>query len=183
LDGVLVNLEKEYYRITGVNLSEADEYYNYNTDAVWKIPKQYPSFWSSLPKTEYCNDLMEFINVIASVKNVYILSSYVENYENCTTEKRRWVRNNLMIPQENVHIVKRSEKKLFAYNSIDDCPNVLIDDYKKNIDEWTEHGGLGILHSDINNTIILLNESFKKTIQHNIRKKYIKDKHNEQQKT
>ena len=32
-------------------------------------------------------------------------------------------------------------------------PNILIDDYMKNIREWEAAGGIGILHTDASSTI------------------------------
>ena len=42
-------------------------------------------------------------------------------------------------------LVLRDQKKNFAMTS-DGKPNVLIDDYQKNIDEWEAAGGIGITH-------------------------------------
>ena len=32
-------------------------------------------------------------------------------------------------------------------------PNILIDDYMKNINEWEARGGIGIHHTDVGKTI------------------------------
>jgi hypothetical protein len=45
----------------------------------------------------------------------------------------------------------RSQKKDFA--TTDEKPNVLIDDYDKNIREWEAKGGIGIHHTDVGKTI------------------------------
>ena len=45
----------------------------------------------------------------------------------------------------------RSQKQKFA--TTDGKPNVLIDDYKKNIREWEAKGGIGILHTNVIKTI------------------------------
>jgi len=50
-----------------------------------------------------------------------------------------------------IHLVKRAQKKDYA--TTDDKPNVLIDDYIKNIREWEAKGGIGILHTDVGKTI------------------------------
>ena len=37
-----------------------------------------------------------------------------------------------------------------------DKPNVLIDDYIKNINEWEAKGGIGVHHTDVSKTISIL---------------------------
>ena len=46
----------------------------------------------------------------------------------------------------------RSQKQAFAKNR-DGEPNVLIDDYMKNIKEWEAKGGIGIHHTNVGKTI------------------------------
>jgi len=48
-------------------------------------------------------------------------------------------------------LVLRSQKK--SYATTDEKPNVLIDDFDKNIREWQAAGGIGILHTDVGKTI------------------------------
>ena len=45
----------------------------------------------------------------------------------------------------------RSEKQQYAMTN--GKPNVLIDDYIKNIREWEAKGGIGIHHTDVGKTI------------------------------
>lgn len=58
-------------------------------------------------------------------------------------DKRTWVRKYLS-PTVKTNIVLRREKR--DYCTGPDC--VLIDDFDMNIDEWREHGGIGILFTD-----------------------------------
>ena len=46
----------------------------------------------------------------------------------------------------------RSQKQAFA-KDIDGEPNVLIDDYIKNIKEWEAKGGIGILHTSVSKSM------------------------------
>ena len=43
--------------------------------------------------------------------------------------------------------MQRSQKQHFAKQS-DGTPNILIDDFQKNINEWQHAGGIGILYVD-----------------------------------
>jgi hypothetical protein len=53
---------------------------------------------------------------------------------------------------EHVYLVAREEKQKFAVNA-DGTPNLLIDDYEKNIKEWVAKGGIGVRHINSMNTI------------------------------
>ena len=52
-------------------------------------------------------------------------------------------------PQK-VNLVKRREKKLFAKRG---KPAILIDDYEKNVRDFTMSGGIGIHHTNTSKTI------------------------------
>ena len=45
----------------------------------------------------------------------------------------------------------RSQKQQYAVT--DGKPNILIDDYMKNIKEWENKGGIGVHHTDPRKTI------------------------------
>ena len=62
--------------------------------------------------------------------------------------KVQWCQNNLDISKSQVNVVQRREKKNFAGKNI-----ILIDDHKKNIREWENAGGTGVLHINTNSTI------------------------------
>ena len=63
----------------------------------------------------------------------------------------KWLKKNTKFKRGNIHLVLRAQKKDYA--TTDDKPNVLIDDYKKNITEWVSAGGIGILHKDVGKTM------------------------------
>lgn len=154
LDGVLVDLDKGYERETGIPLSEGDKFYNYDHSKFWEEPKKNPTFWRDLPKMQ---DADLLINYIKNLKNdTFILSASVRDYVDCSTQKREWVDLHTPFSMEYVHIVRRSEKRLFATSK--SIANILIDDYEKNIEEWNYHGGIGILHTSSINTINTLQE-------------------------
>jgi len=49
------------------------------------------------------------------------------------------------------NLVKREDKQKFAMT--DGKPNVLIDDYLKNITQWEAKGGIGVYHTEVGKTI------------------------------
>ena len=63
----------------------------------------------------------------------------------------KWLKKNTGFKRGNIHLVLRAQKKDYA--KTDEKPNVLIDDYDKNIREWEGKGGIGIHHTDVGKTI------------------------------
>ena len=62
-----------------------------------------------------------------------------------------WARTNLGLSAPKINLVKRVQKQLYAKVLGD--PAILIDDYKKNVDQFTQRGGIGIHHTSTSNTI------------------------------
>ena len=61
--------------------------------------------------------------------------------------------------------MQRQDKKQFARDGRDGRPNVLIDDHPKNIKEWVDNGGIGVLHEPfnaINSVKQLMNIGFRR---------------------
>ena len=82
-----------------------------------------------------------------------ILSAYPQKWmPNAKSDKAQWVKKNLGIPSGNVHLVARADKQKFAVNQKGQ-PNILIDDHTKNIREWRDKGGVGIVHRSASDTI------------------------------
>ena len=84
--------------------------------------------------------------------NPKILSAYSPKM--ATDSKRgkmQWLQKNTRIKKSDINLVLRDQKVKFA--QINDKPNILIDDYPKNIREWETAGGIGITHKSVRNTI------------------------------
>ena len=80
-----------------------------------------------------------------------ILSAYTNRDPTSRVGKMKWLNRNTDFKRSNINLVLRSQKQKFA--TTDEKPNVLIDDYKKNIREWESQGGIGILHTNVVKTI------------------------------
>ena len=66
------------------------------------------------------------------------------------------------MPSEKFHVVARKNKQNYAYDAINNKPNILIDDHLQNITEWKAAGGIGIFHTNALSTILQLkNLGFK----------------------
>ena len=84
--------------------------------------------------------------------NTKILSAYSPRMASDSKKgKMQWLQKNTRVKRSDIHLVLRDKKVKFAQTK--DKPNILIDDYIKNIREWESAGGIGITHKSVRNTI------------------------------
>tara|TARA_B100000482_G_C12496457_1_gene254799 strand:+ start:170 stop:685 length:516 start_codon:yes stop_codon:yes gene_type:complete len=116
-------------------------------DKRWKLISQTKDFWANLDWMPGAERLHDFITRY----DAYILSAYSNRDRNSKVGKMKWLKKNTKFKKANIHLVMRSEKQIYAMT--DGKPNVLIDDYMKNIKEWDAKGGIGIHHTNVGKTI------------------------------
>ena len=116
-------------------------------DKRWKLISQTKDFWANLDWMPGAERLHDFITRY----DAYILSAYSNRDRNSKVGKMKWLRKNTKFKRANIHLVMSSEKQIYAMT--DGKPNVLIDDYMKNIKEWEAKGGIGIHHTNVGKTI------------------------------
>lgn len=146
MDGVLCDFAKGVEKVIGKSISQ----WSYGSKSEkWDKIKATPKFWHTLPWENGGKQLWSFI----SKYKPHILSAYVEESfdPNCIPGKSHWARTNLGIAPGNVNLVKRVQKQNYA--KVAGQPAILIDDYKKNTDQFTAKGGIGIVHTSTSNTI------------------------------
>ena len=146
MDGVLCDFAKGVEKVIGKSITQ----WSYGSKSEkWDKIKATPKFWHTLPWMAGGKDLWNFI----SKYKPHILSAYVEESfdPNCIPGKSHWARTNLGIAPGNINLVKRVQKQNYA--KVAGQPAILIDDYKKNTDQFTQKGGIGILHTTTSNTI------------------------------
>lgn len=155
LDGVLVDLQAGYKDVTGMTMEDADRYHNYDHLAFWEEPKKLKDFWSHLPYMPNAEELMAYLDSLQILgHNIYLLSAGVTHWDTCAMQKREWVAKYTPFEVAQCHVVRRSEKRMYA-RSQDDKPNILIDDFMTNIKEWASAGGYGIHCTDENAKIVI----------------------------
>lgn len=139
LDGVLADFFSEWKKIVGKDWWELSD----NLLAIQKIREQ-NNFWLKLPLLKNSINLLEILK--QNNLPYTILSSPLQNDQNCISQKHQWVKKMLgyYSPEE---VIISSQKELYARNSLG-LPNILIDDYGKNIEKWQNNGGIGIKHKD-----------------------------------
>ena len=141
LDQVLVALIKGAEKVIGGDFASMDK------EKRWKLIGQTKGFWANLdwmPSSERLH------NCIIRY-NAHVLSAYSNRDPNSKVGKMIWLKKNTKFKRANIHLVMRSEKQIYAMT--DGKPNVLIDDYIKNIREWEAKGGIGIHHTNVGKTI------------------------------
>ena len=141
LDEVLVDFMR------GANAAVGGDFVKMDKDDRWNKVNQTKGFWANLGWKPNAKKLHSFI-----IKyNPHVLSAYTGRDPTSKVGKMKWLKKNANFKRGNIHLVLRSQKKDYA--TTDDKPNILIDDYDKNIREWEAKGGIGILHTDVGKTI------------------------------
>lgn len=159
MDGVLVDLWGGYQDLTGMSLIEADKVHGAHSPEVWNPTLTVDEFWYNLPKDSGADLLLEYMRENHILEKTFILSAPIRlDRESCEAQKRKWAKEHTHVLDEHVNIVPRKDKYLFAYCKDSDMPNILVDDYIKNIKEWELHGGIGIHHTDVATTLQTLHE-------------------------
>jgi 5'(3')-deoxyribonucleotidase len=138
MDGVLIDFDKGYLKLTGHQL---DGSHRTDTNFWDPINAGGYDFWINL---EWMNDGKELWDYIKKY-NPSILSAPSRQNES-RVAKHDWV--NRELPGTQLHLRNAKHKKDFA------TPNsILIDDRIDNIEGWREAGGIGIHHINTKDTI------------------------------
>ena len=146
MDGVLCNFIKGVADTTGEDFTSPDLNQKMKGQIKSKIEEK-GDFWHNLEWQPGGQQLYRYVKS----SSPYILSAYAKWDKNCKDGKNSWIKRHLMMPKQRINLVKREDKKLYAVQ--DGVPNILIDDYIKNIREWEQAGGIGIHQTDVKRTI------------------------------
>lgn len=131
----------------GVIQAFGDKGQHNEKDKKWDIIKGVDKFWYNLKPMSDGLALWKFIGKYSP----YILSTPSKRMPTSKPEKKQWVAKNLMTKPKAILLVPREDKQKWAVTN--GTPNILIDDYIKNIREWEAKGGIGILHKTTVKTI------------------------------
>ena len=142
LDMVLEDFLKGADEVSGGSFASSDK------DERWNKINQTKGFWANLDWMPGGRKLYQFIVRY----DPYVLSAYTDRDPSSKSGKMTWLKKNAKFKRANIHLVLRAQKKSFAKNR-DESPNVLIDDYIKNIKEWEAAGGIGIHHTNVGKSI------------------------------
>ena len=138
MDGVLVDFNKGYYELTGIDIGDSFR----NDVNFWNpINKAGYDFWINLEWMPDGKTLWDYIK-----KYEPLLLSAPSNKIDSRIGKRDWVKREL----PGVRLILRSaehKKDLAAPTGI------LIDDRLENVNGWKSVGGIGIHHTSTSDTI------------------------------
>ncbi|MDD3630089.1 MAG: hypothetical protein PHF55_03555 [Bacteroidales bacterium] len=143
LDGVLTDFDGRFIELFGIHPKEFINAYGYSS--FWaSITSRAKDFWCGIQWKSDGKELWQYI----SPYNPIILSSVPTSMAKIATQcKEQWIKKELGLDIQ-YHITTRKEKQNFSAND-----HILIDDMKKNIEEWSQRGGVGILHIRADDTI------------------------------
>ena len=141
MDGVLVNFDEGVINLAKTTPSEQGQRSTKEEDLMWDEIRKVDHFYYKLNPMP--NALKMFNDVNKKYKGkVEILTGIPKprrNISNSAEDKKEWIKKYLG-SDIIVHTVYKEDKQNYALGK----EYVLIDDYGKNIDEWTSSGGSGI---------------------------------------
>lgn len=142
MDGVLANFEG-YVKEQGIPYIPLGIKHRPSDAEMWARIKEIPHFYAKLPAIERTVQLFKELSEDYQCEILSAIPKPKWGLKNTGEDKIEWCHKYL---DENaiVHIVYREQKKEFALGK--HC--ILIDDLAKNIKEWNDLGGSGILYSD-----------------------------------
>ena len=141
MDQVLVDF------IGGAEDAIGEPFATADKDQRWNKIANTKGFWANLSWLSGGKRLWDFI----SKYDTEILSAYSNRDGTSRNGKLKWLSKNTKIKRGKINLVMRSDKQKYA--TTNGKPNVLIDDYIKNITEWEAKGGIGIHHTNVSKTI------------------------------
>ena len=143
MDGVLTDFEGEFLKISGGIVCDKFEG-TQGRETFWRlIDSEGLDWWEHMPWMPDGKVLWEYIKD----RKPYILSAPAKDLSQSRKGKKLWAGRELgrKVP---LRLVKAKLKQTFAH------PNaLLIDDLKRNVDQWIAAGGIGILHTSAQDTI------------------------------
>tara|TARA_Y100000289_G_C3905335_1_gene141578 strand:- start:9 stop:521 length:513 start_codon:yes stop_codon:yes gene_type:complete len=140
MDMVLCDFIGGYEKLTGKDFAKTDK------EERWNAITGKKDFWATLDWMPGAQRMWKLINKYQA----NILSAYSNRDANSRPGKKKWL-SRFAKPTGRVLLVQRADKQKYAMT--DGKPNILIDDYKKNIVEWEAKGGIGIHHLSPTQTI------------------------------
>jgi len=142
MDGVLADFFGEWAKVMKVDHYSKIDNVDINV-ALQKI-RDTNDFWLNLPMLPQAKKLLSLIKKVKGSYN--ICSSPLADDPNSEPHKREWIKKNLSFfpPKE---VIITSNKPKYATQS-DGTPNILIDDFGKNVNAWEAAGGEGFKYKD-----------------------------------
>lgn len=133
LDGVMADFDAHFPAVFGLDHRHMAD------DAMWETINGHPSYFRDMPT---CAGAIEFFRDIAHLDPIVLTACPRSNYQHVALQKRAWVREHLSSTITILPVMGGRNKPLFMHAPGD----ILIDDFRRNTEAWTEAGGKAILH-------------------------------------
>ena len=142
MDGVLVDFNGGQKRLLGIEPISQEKKKSEDDDRLFALMREYGHFYRDLEPIEGSLELFRKVREKYGDKCSILTGIPKESRGIITAEedKRDWVKRYIG-SDITVHTVLRKEKVKFVNGK----GSILIDDFSKNIREWEENGGKGIL--------------------------------------
>ena len=156
MDGVLADFFGAWAKLAG------HDHYKDIQDPETKLQlvRDHPTFWIDLKPLSGASKLLGAVKKYAGSYN--ICSKPLEGDPNSEPQKRLWIKKHLSAFAPN-EVFITANKAAHALQP-DGTPNILIDDFGKNIKAWEAAGGIGIKHD--NDTVNQSIAKLKSTLDH-----------------
>lgn len=143
MDGVLTDFNKQFQSLNPEHLTPSKYETKYGKDKFWNFidVDNKVKFWETMPWKPDGKQLWEYI-----VKYNPTLLSAPSRSPASRLGKRKWVKNNL--PKTHLILAAPDKKQNYSKKN-----SILIDDLPDNIEQWRSQGGIGILHTNTQDTI------------------------------
>lgn len=145
LDGVFADFKKRFKEIV---------HFDYDTDpaGAWKRLDQVDHLFLTLEPLPYAHEMFSIIQSKGiETKMLTALPRQTGKLKTAAADKTAWVRQHLSSTIEVICTDGWSGKRVYARPDA-----ILIDDMKRNIDDWREGGGIGIHHTNPADTLAQL---------------------------
>lgn len=147
LDGVCADFNKRCIELTGKP---------YQGKETWKVLEKVPRLFYNLEAMQGARESVTRLVFNSGYRNIQVLTALPLLTEQLVTahkDKVQWVHENIT-PLIQVNAVQNWRYKKHFCNAGD----ILIDDSSRNILEWTDVGGVGVLHQDWDKTMLELKQ-------------------------
>jgi hypothetical protein len=168
LDGVLVDFNRGFIELASNTEKLSPKAYEkeHGKDSLWPLIDELgESFWENLQWMKDGRELWDYLKQYDPI----ILSS-PSKHPGCFTGKAKWVKLHLGIDQDPVTdpqnftkdtrfiLANRKHDYVEPAKTLFKKEPLLIDDFNKKLEKWTNAGGIGVLHNDSTDTIRVVEE-------------------------
>ena len=155
MDGVLADFEGTWEKLTGKKFSDYS-----SSKEFWAIANHLQRMYRCLDFIHDAHILVEGVNSYRPKYEIEVLTAIplLECFANAEQDKKDWIDKHFPHNWKFNIGPYAVDKQKFARSG-----DILIDDKKRNIDQWIAAGGIGILHVSAIDTLEQLNKIFPRS--------------------